>query len=76
MAKTVFRQNEIKNKEEKFELRLLHDYSPVVEEVAEEIPEYTGPTADDLRRDCGQSGGCCGDDRRDRRAGSALSAAI
>ena len=51
MAKTVFRQNEIKNKEEKFELRLLHHYSPVVEEVAEEIPEYTGPTADDLRRE-------------------------
>lgn len=51
MAKTVFRQNEIKTKEEKFELRLLHDYSPVVEEVAEEIPEYTGPTADDLRRE-------------------------
>ena len=51
MAKTVFRQNEIKTKEEKFELKLLHDYAPVVEEVVEDIPEYTGPTADDLRRE-------------------------
>lgn len=51
MAKTVFRQNEIKTKEEKFELKLLHDYAPVVEEIAEEIPEYAGPTADDLRRE-------------------------
>ena len=51
MAKTVFRSNEIKNKEEKFRLRLLHDYAPVVEEVVEEVPEYTGPTADDLRRE-------------------------
>lgn len=51
MAKTVFRSNEIKNKEEKFQLRLLHDYAPVVEEVVEEVPEYTGPTADDLRRE-------------------------
>ncbi len=51
MAKTVFRSNEIKNKEEKFQLRLLHDYAPVVEEVVEEVPEYIGPTADDLRRE-------------------------
>lgn len=51
MAKTVFRSNEIKNKEEKFQLRLLHDYAPVVEEVIEEVPEYEGPTADDLRRE-------------------------
>lgn len=51
MAKTVFRQNEIKTKEEKFQLRLLHDYAPVVEEVVEEVPEYVGPTADDLRRE-------------------------
>lgn len=51
MAKTVFRSNEIKNKEEKFQLKLLHDYAPVVEEVVEEVPEYEGPTADDLRRE-------------------------
>ena len=51
MVKTVFRSNEIKNKEEKFQLRLLHDYAPVVEEVIEEVPEYEGPTADDLRRE-------------------------
>ena len=40
MVKTVFRSNEIKNKEEKFQLKLLHDYAPVVEEVIEEVPEY------------------------------------
>lgn len=51
MAKTVFRQNEIKAKEEKFQLKLLHDYAPKVEEIVEDIPEYTGPTADDLRRE-------------------------
>lgn len=51
MAKTVFRQNEIKTKEEKFQLKLLHDYAPVVEEVEEVVPEYTGPTADDIRRE-------------------------
>ncbi len=51
MVKTVFRSNEIKNKEEKFQLRLLHDYAPVVEEVIEEVPEYEGPTVDDLRRE-------------------------
>lgn len=51
MAKTVFRQNEIKAKEEKFQLKLLHDYSPKVEEVVEDVPEYTGPTADDIRRE-------------------------
>ena len=51
MAKTVFRQNEIKTKEEKFQLKLLHDYAPVVEEVVEDVPEYTGPTADDIRRE-------------------------
>lgn len=51
MAKTVFRQNEIKTKEEKFQLQLLHDYAPVVEEVVEDVPEYTGPTADDIRRE-------------------------
>lgn len=51
MVKTVFRSNEIKNKDEKFQLRLLHDYAPVVEEVIEEVPEYEGPTADDLRRE-------------------------
>lgn len=51
MAKTVFRQNEIKSKDEKFQLKLLHDYTPVVKQVVEAEPEYTGPTADDLRRE-------------------------
>lgn len=52
MAKTVFRQNEIKNGSEEVLLPLVHEYAPAVEEV-EEVPEeiYTGPTADDLRRE-------------------------
>lgn len=52
MAKSVFRQNEIKTGSEEVLLPLVHEYAPVVEEV-EEVPEeiYTGPTADDLRRE-------------------------
>lgn len=51
MAKTVFRPGEAKQVEEKVMLPLFKDYSPV-EEVIEEVPEeYTGPTADDLRRE-------------------------
>lgn len=51
MAKTVFRPGEAKNIEEKVMLPLFKDYAPVeeVEEVVEE--EYTGPTADDLRKE-------------------------
>lgn len=53
MAKSVFRSFELKDdKEDVVTLKLFHDYSPpeeVVEE--EEAPEYTGPTADDLRRE-------------------------
>lgn len=52
MAKSVFRQNEFKTGSEEVLLPLVHEYAPVVEEV-EEVPEeiYTGPTADDLRRE-------------------------
>jgi len=51
MAKTVFRPGEAKQIEDKVMLPLYKDYSPV-EEVIEEVPEeYTGPTADDLRRE-------------------------
>ena len=51
MAKTVFRPGEAKNVEEKVMLPLYKDYSPEeeIEEVVEE--EYTGPTADDLRKE-------------------------
>ena len=51
MAKTVFRPGEAKQSEDKVMLPLFKDYSPV-EEVIEDVPEeYTGPTADDLRRE-------------------------
>lgn len=51
MAKTVFRPGEAKNVEEKVMLPLFKDYAPVEEEVVEIEEEYTGPTADDLRRE-------------------------
>lgn len=53
MAKTVFRPNEIKNvSDEVVTLKLVHEYAPPVEEVPEIEEEiYTGPTADDLRRE-------------------------
>ena len=51
MAKAVFRPGEAKQVEDKVMLPLVKDYTPV-EEVIEEVPEeYTGPTADDLRRE-------------------------
>ena len=53
MAQSVFRPFQFKDdKKEVVSLKLIHDYAPV-EEVAEEdeVPEYTGPTADDLRRE-------------------------
>ena len=52
MAKSVFRPVEIKNSEEKVMLQLTKSFAPEVEEVEEEEePEYTGPTAEDLRRE-------------------------
>lgn len=51
MAKTVFRPGEAKEVEDKVMLPLFKDYSPVAEEVEEVVEEYTGPTADDLRRE-------------------------
>ena len=51
MAKTVFRPGEAKNIEEKVMLPLYKDYSPIEEAIVEEEEEYTGPTADDLRRE-------------------------
>jgi len=51
MAKTVFRPGEAKNVDEKVMLPLFKDYSPVEEVIEEVVEEYTGPTADDLRRE-------------------------
>ena len=52
MSKSFFRPVEIKNSEEKVMLQLTKSFAPEVEEVVvEEEPEYTGPTAEDLRRE-------------------------
>ena len=51
MAKTVFRPGEAKNIEEKVMLPLFKDYSPIEDVEVEEEEEYTGPTAEDLRRE-------------------------
>ncbi len=52
MAKTVFRSTEITKSDDKVMLKLTHNYAPEVEDdVIEEVPEYLGPTADDLRRE-------------------------
>ncbi|MGI5174045.1 flagellar assembly protein FliH [Treponema sp. OMZ 840] len=52
MAKTVFRPTEITKSDQKVLLKLSHTFETEPEEPeAEEIPEYVGPTADDLRRE-------------------------
>lgn len=51
MAKTVFRPGEAKEVKDKVMLPLYKDYSPVEEVEEEVVEEYTGPTADDLRRE-------------------------
>ncbi len=52
MAKSVFRPTEINKSDDKVMLKLSRNYAPEVEEeIEEEIPEYIGPTADDLRRE-------------------------
>ena len=51
MAKAVFRPGEAKNIEEKVMLPLYKDYSPIEDVEVEEEEEYTGPTAEDLRRE-------------------------
>ena len=51
MAKTVFRPGEAKTIEEKVMLPLYKDYSPIEDVEVEEEEEYTGPTAEDLRRE-------------------------
>ena len=51
MAKTVFRPGETKNEESKVLLPLVYDFAPIEEEPEEIVEEYTGTTADDLRRE-------------------------
>ncbi|GMO50798.1 MAG: flagellar assembly protein FliH [Treponemataceae bacterium] len=52
MAKSVFHYDEVKSVDDRVMLRLMRNYQPEPEEIeAEDIPEYTGPTADDLRRE-------------------------
>lgn len=51
MAKTVFRPGETKNEESKVLLPLVYDFAPIEEEPEEIVEEYTGPTADELRRE-------------------------
>ncbi len=52
MNKNLFQPNEFKTKDGDFKLGLVHSFEPPVEEVeVEEVPEYTGPTADDLKRE-------------------------
>ncbi|MBR5646790.1 MAG: flagellar assembly protein FliH [Treponema sp.] len=51
MAKSVFRPGEANVESSKILLPLVHDYTPKEEEVEEVVEEYTGPTADDLRKE-------------------------
>ena len=51
MAKSVFRPNETKVEGNKVLLPLVRNYAPVEEEVPVIQEEYTGPTADDLRKE-------------------------
>jgi len=51
VAKSVFRPGEAKVVEDKVMLPLFKDYSPVEEEIEEVVEEFTGPTADDLRKE-------------------------
>lgn len=51
MAKSVFRPGEMKTQEDKVLLPLVHNFQPEEEVIEEVVEEYTGPTADDLRRE-------------------------
>ena len=51
MAKSVFRPGETKVEGEKVMLPLVHNFAPVEEEVPVIQEEYTGPTAEDLRKE-------------------------
>ncbi|MBP5251367.1 MAG: flagellar assembly protein FliH [Treponema sp.] len=51
MAQSVFRSNQVSAKDGEVVLKLTREFTNPVEEIAEPEPEYTGPTADDLRRE-------------------------
>ncbi len=52
MAKAVFRPHEITSKGDKVVLKLSHEFEEELpEEIVEDFTDYTGPTADDLRRE-------------------------
>lgn len=53
MARNYFRNGELPSVDEKFEVKLIHEFYKPQEEVVEEVaePVYEGPTADDLRRE-------------------------
>lgn len=52
MNKNLFQPGEVKTKSGEFKLGLVHTFEEPVEEVeVEEVPQYTGPTVDDLRRE-------------------------
>ena len=51
MAQTVFRANQVNHKQGEVLLKLNKEFLPPPVEEEEEVPEYTGPSADDLRRE-------------------------
>lgn len=51
MAQTVFRANQVNQKQGEVMLKLNKEFLPPPVEEEVEVPEYTGPTADDLRRE-------------------------
>ncbi len=51
MAQTVFRPAEVNNTKGEVVLQFTKNFAPPEEEKVEEVPEYTGPTADDLRKE-------------------------
>src|SRR5574344_410691 len=51
MAQTVFRPNEINKKNGEVLLKLTHEFAPAAVEEVATVPEYEGPTADELRRE-------------------------
>lgn len=51
MAQSVFRFNQVNAKEGEVVLKLTKEFAQPVEEELPQEPEYTGPTAEDLRRE-------------------------
>lgn len=52
MTKNLFQPGEVKKKDGEFKLSLVHDFYVPAEEVAEdEIPQYTGPSIEDVQKE-------------------------